>query len=445
MTINRQELLDTVLQRAKRSGADSAEAVIAGSQSTDVSCREGKLENTVRSESMALNIRVFVGRRQASVSTSAIERDTIGSLVERAVSMARLAPEDPFAGLAPAEELMPDPDVDLDIVDSTKVDAATLLGLALRAEEAAVSVDGVTMCRGTSAGSSGHSIYLATTNGFAGDYHGSSFGISCAAIAGSGAEMESDFDFAQAVYYKDLPDAGTVGANAGRRAMRRIGSRKIATAKMPVVYAPRVANSLLAHFAGAVSGKSVAMATSFLKNQLSRKVFASGIHIVDDPRRRRGLGSRAFDDEGVQTAETPLVADGVLLTWLLDCATARQLKLKTNGHARRRGGIPSPDAFNLYLAPGSVSAEELIGDIRRGFYVTEFIGDGVNRLTGDYSRGAAGFLIENGELTTPVKEVSVAGNLHDIYANLTPANDLEFRYGMDAPTCRVEGLTVAGN
>lgn len=445
MATSRQDLLDTVLQRAKRSGADSAEAVISGSQSIDVSCRDGKLENTARSESTALSIRVFVGQRQASVSTSDIGRDSIGSLVERAVSMARLAPEDAFAGLARAEELMMNPDVDLDISDSTEVNPETLLGLALRAEEAAVNVDGVTMSRGASAGSSRRSFYLATTNGFAGDYQNSSFGISCAAIGGSGAEMESDFDFAQAVHYEDLPAAETVGANAGKRATRRLGGRKIATTQMPVVYAPRAANSLLAHFAGAVSGKSVAMATSFLKNQLSRQVFASGIRIVDDPRRKRGPGSRAFDDEGVQTEETPLVEDGVLLTWLLDCASARQLKLKTNGHAHRRGGIPSPDAFNLYLAAGSVSAEELISDIRRGFYVTEFIGDGVNRLTGDYSRGAAGFLIENGEITVPIKEVSIAGNLHDIYASLTPANDLEFRYGIDAPTCRVEGLTVAGD
>jgi len=287
---------------------------------------------------------------------------------------------------------------------------------------------------------------LVTSDGFKGSYLGSRHGLAMTAIAGKGTGMERDYDFSSALHAADLDDAASVGRNAGERAVKRVNPRKVPTGRVPVVFDPRVAGSLIGHLASSINGASVARGTSFLKDKLGERLFREGIRIVDDPLRPRGLRSQPFDAEGVAGRPMALVEDGVLKTWLLDSATGRELGMATTGHAQRGvSSSPSPGATNLYLEPGPRSPEALIGDIEEGFYVADLIGMGVNLVTGDYSRGAAGFWIENGELTYAVSEVTIAGHLLDIYRTLEPANDLKFRYGTNSPTVRLEGLTVAGH
>jgi PmbA protein len=288
-------------------------------------------------------------------------------------------------------------------------------------------------------------LVLATSHGFAGSYLGSHFGLSASAIAGTGTGMERDYDYTSALHAADLESPEQIGRRAGERTVARLNPRKVSTRKVPVVFDPRVAGTLVSHLASAANGASVARKTSFLRDKMGAKLFADGIGIVDDPLRKRGLRSRPFDGEGVATRRLALVEDGVLQSWVLDCATARELGLATTGHAQRGvSSVPSPGASNLHLAAGAVSPEALVADIKEGFYVTDLIGSGVNMVTGDYSRGASGFWIENGKRTYAVSEVTIAGNLIDIFRALTPADDLEFRYAVNAPTVRLEGLTVAG-
>jgi PmbA protein len=318
--------------------------------------------------------------------------------------------------------------------------------LALTAERAARAVPGVTKSGGASASTGVGGMVLVTSHGFHAAYLASRHGVSAMAIAGEGLEMERDYDFASALHAADLDDAATVGARAGARAVRRLKPRKVETRKVPIVFDPRVAGGLISHLAGAINGSAVARKTSFLKDRLGEQLFAPGIRVIDDPLRPRGLRSRPFDAEGVAGRPLALVEDGRLTSWLLDSATARELNLKTTGHAQRGvSSAPSPGATNLHLEPGTATPDELIADIAEGLYVADLIGVGVNLVTGDYSRGAAGFWIERGKLTYPVSEVTIAGHLFDIFRTLTPANDLAFRYGTNAPTVRVEGLTVAGH
>ena len=286
---------------------------------------------------------------------------------------------------------------------------------------------------------------LATSHGFLGSYLTSRHGVSMSAIAGEGTAMERDDDFSSALHAADLDPPERIGRNAGERAVARLNPRKVSTKKVPVVFDRRIAGGLVGHLASAINGSAVARKTSFLRDMLGERLFKSGIRIIDDPLRMRGLRSRPFDGEGVAARPIAIIEDGVLKTWLLDCTTARELNLATTGHAQRGvSSPPSPGPTNLHLAAGSVSAEALIADIMDGFYVTELIGMGVNQVTGDYSRGASGFWIENGRRTYPVSEVTIAGNLVDMFRALEPASDLEFRYGTNSPTVRIEGLTVAG-
>jgi PmbA protein len=284
-----------------------------------------------------------------------------------------------------------------------------------------------------------------TSHGFRGAYLGSSHGLSMTAIAGEGTGMERDYDYSSVRHAADLEAPEKIGRTAGERAIARLNPRKVTTRKVPVVFDPRVANSLVGHIASAANGASVARKTSFLRDKMGAKLFADGIRLIDDPHRLRGLRSRPFDGEGVAGKKLALVDDGVLMSWILDCATARELGLTTTGHASRGvSSSPSPGASNLHLEAGRVTPAELIADIKDGFYVTDLIGSGVNMVTGDYSRGASGFWIENGERTYAVSEVTIAGHLFDIFRSMTPANDLTFKYGINAPTVRLEGLTVAG-
>jgi len=358
--------------------------------------------------------------------------------------MARLAPEDRFACLAPSD-LLARSFPQLDIEDADEPSAEVLVERARAVEGAALAVPGITNSEGGSASFGRSAIALVTSEGFFGRYGATSHGLGVAVLAGEGTAMERDYEAASARRDADLESAEGVGRRAGERTVARLNPRKVKSQGVPVVYEPRVSSGLLGHFAGAISGASVARGVTFLKDRMGEQVFASGISIIDDPHRPRGLRSKPFDGEGVRNRRTALIENGMLKTWLLDCASAKQLGLTTTGHAARgTGGPPSPSATNLYMESGSRSRGELLADICDGLYVTELIGMGVNGVTGDYSRGAAGFWIENGAIAYPVSGVTIAGNLKDMFLNVTPASDLEFRYGINAPTLRVEGMTVAG-
>jgi PmbA protein len=439
-----QKTLETLLAAARRQGADAADALLVENVSASVSYRLGKLEDVERSEGYDLGLRVFVGNRVAFVSSSDFSDDAIAALPARALEMARLAPEDKFAGLAPTERLARDiPQLDLE--DPEEPSAEILVARARDAEQAGLAVPGVTNSEGGGASFSRSGIALATSTGFYGRYAGTSHSIGVAVLAGEGTGMERDYDHASARHAVDLQSAEAIGRSAGEKTVRRLNPRKVKSQNVPVVFDPREAGGLIGHLAGAISGSGVARGTSFLKDRMGAALFAPHVTIIDDPHRLRGLRSKPFDGEGVANQRRALIDKGVLTTWLLDCASAKQLGLATTGHAARgTGGPPAPSATNLYMEAGTLSRQALIADIKQGFYVTELMGMGVNGVTGDYSRGAAGFWIENGEIAYPVSEVTIAGNLKDMFLHLTPASDLEFRYGTNAPTCRIEGMTIAG-
>jgi PmbA protein len=411
-------LAERLVAAARRAGADAADAIAERGMSQSVEVRDGTVEESERSEGDSMGLRAFVGRRQAVVSTNDPAGD-VDELAARAVAMARVAPDLP--SVAQLEEI------------------------ARAAEAAALAVKGVSKSGGASASAGIGGMVLVTSGGFTGAYLGSRHGASVEAIAGNGTGMERDYDFSSALHASDLMAPDAIGRSAGERAVRRLNPKKVATKRVPVVFDPRLAGTIVAHLASAINGSAIARKTSFLKGRMGERLFAPGIAIVDDPLRRRGLRSHPFDAEGVASERRALIADGVLTTWILDCATARELGLKTTGHAQRGvSSTPSPGASNLHLEPGRQSPKELIADIEEGFYVTDLIGMGANMVTGDYSRGASGFWIEHGELTYPVSEVTIAGHLNDIFRSLAPANDLAFRYSINAPTVRIEGLTVAG-
>jgi PmbA protein len=437
------DLAERLVTAARRAGADAADAVAVRSMSLHVGVREGGVDQSERSESDDVGLRVFVGRRTAVVSTNDIAGD-VAPLAERAVAMAKVAPEDKFAGLAdPAMLATAFPE--LDLLDPELPSVATLEDRALRTEAAGLAVKGVSKSEGAAAQASIGGMVLATSGGFRGAYLVSRYGVSMSAIAGEGTAMETDYDYSSALHSADLESPEKVGRTAGERAVARLNPRKVETTKVPVIYDKRVASSLVGHLAGAINGSAIARKTSFLKDKRGERLFRAGINIIDDPLRKRGQRSRPFDGEGVAGKRLALIEDGVLMSWLLDSATARELSLTTTGHASRGvSSAPSPGATNLYLEAGAMSPEELMADIGEGFLITSLIGMGVNQVTGDYSRGASGFWVEKGKPTYPVSEVTIAGNLIDMFASLTPASDLEFKHAVDAPTVRVEGLTVAG-
>jgi PmbA protein len=432
-----------LVDAARRAGADAADAVAVRSMSLSVEVRDGAVEEAERSESDDVGLRVLVGGRQAIVSTNDTKGDP-AALAARAVAMARVAPQDRFAGLADTAALARDL-ADLDLIDSELPTPARLEALARTAEGAALAVKGVSKSGGASASAGIGGLVLVTSHGFSGAYIASHHNLSMVAIAGDGTAMERDYDFSSALHAADLEAAEKIGRSAGERAVRRLNPRKVATGRFPVVFDPRVAGSLVGHLASAANGTAIVRKTSFLMDKMGERLFRPGIRILDDPLRRRGLRSRPFDGEGVAGRPLAVVEDGVLRSWLLDSATGRELGLPTTGHAQRGvSSAPSPGATNLHLAPGDKSPQALIADIAQGFYVSDLIGMGANVVTGDYSRGAAGLWIENGTLAFPVSEVTIAGHLSEMFANLEPADDLVFRYGTNAPTVRVEGLTVAG-
>jgi PmbA protein len=431
-----------LVEAAKKAGADAADAVAVRGRSTSVSVRLGKVESTNSSEGDDVSLRVFVGKRVASVSATASSDPA--TLAERAVAMAKVSPEDPYQGLADAE-LLAKTVSDLDLYDATVVTADELREAALAAEEVALAVPGVTNSGGSGASAGLGGLVLATSHGFVGHYLGSRFGRSASVIAGQGTGMERDYEYSSRPHFADLDSAEEIGRKAGERAVRRLNPRKAKTGPVDVIFDPRVARGIAGHLAGAINGASVARKTSFLRDKMGKQVAAAGITVADEPMLVRGQASRPFDGEGVAGEKLLMVEKGVLNHWFLSTSAARELGLKTNGRGARAGSSVSPSSTNLAIEAGDKSPEEMIKSLKTGFYVTEVFGQGVDMITGEYSRGASGLWIENGELTYPVAEVTIASNLKDMFLRMVPADDLDRNYATASPTLLIEGMTLAGS
>ncbi|MDE1915862.1 MAG: TldD/PmbA family protein [Sphingomonadales bacterium] len=445
-SIDPQERAVTLIERARRAGADAADAVYVRDSSESVTVRLGRLEDVERSDNEHIGLRVFVGQRSATIGSSDLSDEALDELASRAIAMARAAPQDPYAGLAPQDRLLRTPPLDLDLLDAFTLSPQQLRAMAQEADEALRAVPGVTNTDGATVSSGGAVIGLATSHGFAGSYGTTSRSITAGAVAGEGSAMERDSAWRAARHLADLPEAREIGRQAGERAVARLNPARVKSGPVPILFDPRVGGSLLGHLAGAMSGAAVARRSSFLIDRLGQRLFDSGITIYDEPHQLRGLRSRPFDGEGLPTARFDLVRDGVLQGWLVDSATGRQLGLAPTGHASRGvSGAPGAGVSNLFMMAGTPSPEALMADIEEGIYVTDLIGHGVNALTGDYSRGASGRRIVKGELAEPVSGFTIAGNLLDMFAALTPADDLELWRSINVPTLRVDGMMVAGD
>ncbi|MFP5076004.1 TldD/PmbA family protein [Rhizobium sp. YIM 134829] len=427
---------------ARKAGADQADAVVVRGRSRSVSVRLGKVEGTESSESDDFSLRVFVGRRVASISAN--PGFDLKVLAERAVAMAKASPEDPYATLADEARLARQI-ADLDLFDPTEVSTQALTDAALEAEAAALAVPGVTNSSGAGASAGMGGLVLVTSHGFSGAYMGTRFGRSVSAIAGEGTRMERDYDYASTLFFADLRGPQEIGRLAGERAAARVNPRQVETQKnVTVVFDPRVARGFASHIASAINGAAVARKTTFLKDSMGSQVMKAGIRVTDTPQIVRGPASRPFDGEGIAGEPLTVVEDGVLRHWLLSTSTARELGLETNGRGVRGGPAVSPSSTNFALEPGEISRDDLIKGVSTGFYVTELIGHGLNMLTGEYSRGASGFWIENGEITYPVSEVTIASNLKQMFMAVTLADDIDRSFGTAAPTLAIEGMTLAG-
>jgi PmbA protein len=434
-----------LVDAAIKAGADAADVLYIGDAATEVSVRLGELEDVTRSEGEEIGLRLFVGSRSASVSSSDLSTEALSALVERAAAMAREAPEDPDAGLAPEDRLLRGPAPDLESDDGADPSPVALKERALAIEAAARAVPGVTNSEGAGVSAGRTLVALATSQGFARGYTTSGYGGSASVIAGEGGAMQRDYATHSVRHYADLDGPEAIGRLAGTRAVSRLDPARLASGSMPVLFDPRVGGSLIGALLGAISGPAIARKTSFLLGREEALLFDPGIVIVEDPHRRRGLRSRPFDGEGVATSARRLIEGGRITGWLLNSASARQLGLETSGHASRGiGGAPGAGATNVHMEPGMLTPAELMADVKRGLYVTEMIGHGVNPVTGDYSRGASGFIIEDGAIAAAVDEITIAGNLIDMFRALVPANDLEHRRAINVPTLRIDGMTIAG-
>lgn len=438
-------LLNDLVAKARSAGADAADAVAVGGESLSIDWRGGKLEHVERSEGSDIGLRVLIGQRQAAAATSDPSPKALEALIERVVAMAKAAPEDPTAGLADPSQLAADWPA-LDLEDPAEPPVGEIQARAAAAEAAMLAVPGVSEnSEGAGATWGRRSLSVVASNGVSAAYRRTGSSVAAVALAGEGTAMERDYYAHRAVHAADLEDAAEIGRKAGERAVQSLGARKIKGCQVPILFDRRISGGLLGHLAGAINGQSIARGTSFLRESLGEKVFGDGIDVVDDPRRLRGLASAPFDGEGLPAEPLSLIADGVLQQWLLNLATARQLGLESNGRATRSiGSAPGVGSTNLYMKPGAVSREEMIASVEQGLLVTSLIGQGVNLITGTYSRGCTGFWIEKGEIAYPVSEITIAGNLKDMFREAQPADDLEFRAGTNAPTIRIDGMTVAG-
>ncbi len=435
---------DTVRLAGKK-GASAAEAIVVESTAIQAGIRNGEPETIERAEDRGLGIRVFTGQSSATLSTSDLGKDAIIRMVEQALSIARAAPADPFAALADAA-LLARQFPDLDLAESEEPSMETLQDMAKRAEAAGMAVKGITNSEGADAGFGRGRTVLVTSGGFSGVAESTHSSVSVSLIAGEGDSMQRDYAYDVAVYRSDLDTPEDIGKEAAKRTLERMKPRKLSSQQVAVFFEPRVSKSLLGALAGAISGAAIARGTSFLKDELGNKIFSDTITIIDDPLIKRGLGSQSFDDEGVTASKRNFIENGILTSWILDTRSANQLKMKTTGHAARGlSSAPSPATSNFYLAAGKSSPEELLKSVKSGLLVTETIGHGANLITGDYSLGASGFWIENGEIAYPVSEITIASNLREMFATLVAANDLEFRYGTNAPTLMVPTMTLAGS
>ena len=436
---------EAAVAAAKKAGADASDALALTSMDLSTSIRHGKPEAIESAESSGIGLRVFVGQSSATLSTSEFSADALKSLAENAVAIARVAPADSFATLADKSQLAYD-FAPLEAADDFTADMAMLQAHARAAEAAGLSVEGITNSEGGDASMSKHSIALVTSHGFSGAYSSARYAISTSLIAGSGDSMQRDYDYAYACFHNDLDAPEVIGKNAAKRTLERMHPHKIKSQTATVYFEPRAGRQLLSAFAGAISGSAISRGTSFLKDALNTEIFAKNIRITDDPRLKRGLASHPFDAEGVAAKKMDFVAEGKLTSWVLDTRSANQLNMKTTGHASRGlASAPHPSTSNLYLQGGVLTPEELFIDQGDGFYVTETIGHGTNLITGDFSVGASGFWIEKGERAFPVSEVTIAGNLRDIFKSLIPANDLAFKYATNVPTLAIPRMTIAGN
>ena len=437
-------IAESLVERGLAAGATAADVLYIGDSASSVGVRLGELESLDRSEGEQVGLRLFDGRRSATVASSDLSDEALATLTERCLAMAREAPEDPFAGLAPRDLLQLGEVPALDLEDLGEPDPAELRARALEAEGAALAVAGVTNSSGASASASANTVALATSGGFSGAYRRTGHGCSAAVVAGEGASMQRDYAYHSTRHLADLEAAAELGRRAGERAVARLHPARPRPGRCPVVFDPRVSSSLLGHFCGAISGSAVARKTSFLQDKLDDLVFAKGVTIVDDPLRSRGLRSRPFDGEGVRVARMEIVRDGILASWMAESESARQLGIVPTGHAARgAGGSPGTAPSNFYMQAGERSREQLLAAFPEALLVVELIGQGVNGVTGDYSRGAVGFMVRNGEIAEPVSEITIASNLTDMFATLEPASDLELRRGIDAPTILVPDMTVA--
>jgi PmbA protein len=436
-------IAESLVARGLAAGATAADALYIGERSSDVQVRLGEIESVSRSEGEEIGLRLFAGQRSATVASSDLSDEALAVLVERCFAMAREAPEDPFSGLAPEALLQRGELPFLDSGDFQEPDPAELRKRALEAETSALAVKGVTNSSGASASASASTIALATSGGFSGAYRSAGHGCSAAVVAGEGASMQRDHAWHSARHLEDLDAAAEIGRKAGERAVARLSPKRPKPGRYPVLFDPRVSSTLLGHFSGAITGSSIARKTSFLQDKLGATAFGSGVTIIDDPLRSRGLRSRPFDGEGVRVSRRELVSGGILNQWIAESASARQLGIEPTGHAARGvGGAPGASPSNLYMEAGPRTREELLAAFPEAVLIIELIGQGVNGVTGDYSRGAVGFIVRNGEIAEPVAEITIASNLIDMFATLEPASDLEFRRGVDAPTILLPDMTV---
>ena len=448
MTQPLSDLTQQLLDAARRAGADSADAIAVDGTSVSIDVRAGALEHAERSEGVDIGLRVLVGQRQACVSSSDTKPETLIQVAERAVAMAKEAPEDPYAGLAESAQLATDLDTArLELYDpSAEPDPAALQDAAARAEAAALRNKGISQVQSASAGYSRRRIHLAATNGFSAGYARTDSGLSCVAISGTGAAMERDYDYDSRVFQADMRDADEIGTIAAARAVERVGARKPKTGAYPVLFDERIASGLIGHLLQATNGMMIARGSSWLRDAQGQQVLPKGLSIIENPHRARVTGSKLFDAEGLPTAQRAIVDDGVLTGWTLDLATARQLGLQSTANAARgTGAPPNPSLTNIALTQGNQSRDDLIKQMGTGLLVTSMIGSTINPNTGDYSRGASGFWVENGEITYAVNECTVAGNLRDMLMSITPANDGRAHLSRVVPSLLVEGLTLAGD
>ena len=442
-----EKLLDIardLVARARKLGATDADAMAVEQSNVSVSIREGAVEDLERSEATGVGLRVFAGKSSAIISGSVLTSESLQKLAERALAMAKAAPPDEFCGLADPSQLAKG-DIDLDLVSETEPSVDQLKAMAIEAEQHALAVKNVSKSIGSGASATNYFVALASSNGFSRSYRRTGYGLSASVISGEGLTMERDYDGTSANHFSDLESPEKIGRTAGERVVAKINPQKLTSRSATVIFDRRVASSLLGHLAGAINGSSIARGVSFLKDDLEKQIFKSNINIIDDPLRMRGPASRSFDGEGLAVQRRALIDKGVLTGWVLDLRSARQLGMTPTGQGSRgMASQPSPSTSNVHLEPGEQSPAEMMKAVGSGLLITEFIGASINSSTGDYSRGASGFWFENGEIAYPVSEITVAGNLKDMFMSLVPANDLIFKGATNAPSCLIEGMTIAG-